>query len=255
MKRIRVIPVLLIEKRRLVKTVRFRDPHYVGDPINALKVFNEKEVDELVILDIGVSASKSEPDFEYLKALAGECFMPISYGGGITSIEHARKIFQIGVEKIVLGRTAFSNPAMIEVLASTFGSQSVVICIDVKKNIFGSANAYIDSGKNKIAGDVVKWVKTFERCGAGEIILQSIPNDGTFSGYNLELIRTVASSVSIPVVAAGGAANLEDFVKALQNGASAVAAGSMFLYKGSHKGVVINYPSQPELINHIYLKV
>lgn len=248
MRRIRVLPTLTITSRKLVKTTRFKDPSYVGDPINALKIFNEKRVDELCILDI----TASEPDLEYIKMLTGECFMPLAYGGGITTVDQAKKILAAGVEKVVLGRAACQNPVLVKELASVVGSQSVVVSVDVKKNWLGKQKVYIKSGNEDTGMGPVEYALKMQNLGAGELLLQTISNDGTQSGYNLELIQDVSKSITVPLIASGGAASVEDFLLAVQAGASAVAAGAMFVYKGPHKAVLINYPDEQQLINRLY---
>lgn len=255
MKRIRVIPILLLQAGGLVKTVGFKKPNYIGDPINAVKIFNEKEVDELAFIDIEASIKNTEPDYLKIEEIASECFMPLAYGGGIKNIEQVKKIINIGVEKIIVNSAIISNPEIITQTAQIYGSQSVVASVDVKKNLFGKYVCYTHSGKTKIKQKLTAYLKQIEQLGAGEIILTSIDKEGTFSGYDIELIRKAAETVSVPVVANGGASCIEDFTKAVQAGASAIAAGSFFVYKSKNKGVLINYPAQKELKEKLFEKI
>ncbi|MCS6956146.1 MAG: AglZ/HisF2 family acetamidino modification protein [Candidatus Calescibacterium sp.] len=241
----RVIPVLLLKKRGLYKGIKFKDHKYVGDPINTVRIFNEKEVDELIILDI--EAHKVGIDFEYLKEVVSEAFIPIGYGGGIKSIEDAKKLFSIGIEKIILNTYAILNPELIRNLSEVFGSQSIVFSLDVKKNLFGKYSVYIKAGKEKTKYDPIDIATKMEKLGAGEILLNDIDRDGTFKGYNLELIKQISSKLSIPLIACGGAKEILDFKKAKQAGAHACAAGSMFVFHMPHRAVIISYPSEKEL--------
>ncbi len=246
--RTRVIPVLLLQNHQLVKTTQFKNPKYIGDCINALKIFNEKGADELAVLDINASLKK-RPDFKFIEQLVGECFMPLAYGGGIQTIEQAQQLFSIGIEKVVLGALAHETPTLVTALANQFGSQSVVISVDVKNDWLGRARVHIQNGKRNTGVDPLVYAKRMEELGAGELIIQSIDRDGVGKGYDLELIEQVAPDLKIPVVALGGAGNITDFVKAKQAGASAVAAGSLFVFKGPHKAVLISYPTPKELKN------
>jgi len=247
MRRIRVIPVLLIFKGGLVKTAQFKNPKYVGDPINAVKIFNDKEVDELVVIDIDATAEGRTPNFTIIKEIVSEAFMPISYGGGISNLDQVKTLLQNGVEKVILNHSAFCSPNLITEIASNFGAQSIVVSIDYKKNIWGKSKVYIKNGKDNTGFDPLEFAQKCEDAGAGEIILQSIEREGTYKGYDLEMIQTVSSSIGIPVVACGGARDIQDFKSAVDHGASAVAAGSMFVFHGALKGVLINYPIQSEL--------
>jgi imidazole glycerol-phosphate synthase subunit HisF len=247
MKEVRVIPVLLIKNGGLVKSVKFKDHRYVGDPINAVRIFNEKEVDELAILDISASAANREPDYVKIEEIASEAFMPVSYGGGITNIEQVAKLFYLGVEKMVINKVAHTNPALIQSIASVYGQQSVVVSIDVKKNFWGKYKVYTDNGKKDTGIDPVSFARQCAVNGAGEILLNSIDKDGTYAGYDTELTEKVSSSVHIPVIVCGGAGTLAHFRKASDCGASAVAAGSMFVFQRPHNAVLISYPSRTEL--------
>jgi imidazole glycerol-phosphate synthase subunit HisF len=252
MKRIRVIPVLLIHNRGLVKSLRFKDYKYVGDPINAVRIFNEKEVDELAIIDIDASREKRGPDISRIEEIVSEAFMPIAYGGGITSTDQVKRILSAGVEKIILNRSAVKNPTLVTEIAKQSGSQSVVVSIDYKRNLFGKRGVYIENGKTNTGLDPLDFAKQMEEAGAGEILLSSIERDGSFSGYDLDMIDKISHSINIPLIAVGGASSLSDFRQAVQYGASAVSAGSMFVFQRPHRAVLISYPSQQELENQVY---
>jgi cyclase len=252
MKRIRVIPSLLIQKGGLVKSVKFKDHKYVGDPINAVKIFNDKEVDELVLLDISATAEKRGPQLKFIIEIASEAFMPMAYGGGINSIEQIRSLITGGIEKVVLNTAAFDDPTLITQAAEFAGSQSVVVSMDVKKNLWGKYQVYVNNGTRSTKMDPVSYAKKMESLGAGEIILMAIDRDGSFQGYDLELIKLVSEAVSIPVVAIGGSATVEDFGNAIKAGASAVSAGSQFVFQRPHRAVLISYPSQKELKEKLF---
>ena len=243
MRRIRIIPVLLLSKGGLYKTIKFKNGRYVGDPINAVKIFNEKEADELLLLDYKASVENRKPDYVKIREIAEEAFMPMAYGGGIKNLEDAKKIFDCGFEKIVLNSILFENISLIEQIANIYGSQSVVGCIDVKKNWFGKYNVYSHSGTKNTDKDPLKWAKEIELKGVGEIILNSIDNDGTWNGYLFDLIKEISNKIDIPMIACGGAGSEEDFRKAVLAGASAVAAGSMFVFQKKEMGVLISFPS------------
>lgn len=248
MYRARVIPCLLLRGGGLVKSIKFKRHRYLGDPINAVKIFNEKEVDELVFLDITASREGREPPFELLAQVTSECFMPVCYGGGVRSMEHIRRLFGIGVEKVALNTWAVQHPDLVSDAADQFGAQSVIVSIDVKRRWLGRAEVRTLGGTRRTGLDPVPWAREMERRGAGELLLTSIDRDGTMAGYDLALIRAVAGAVSIPVVACGGAGRVADLVAAVKEaGASAAAAGSMFVYQGPHRAVLINYPSAEEL--------
>lgn len=244
---IRVMPCLLLKNNRLVKTVQFKNPAYIGDPVNAIKIYNDKEVDELIFLDITATVENRSPPFENIINITNECFMPVTYGGGIAKIEDMRKIFHSGIEKISLNSFAISNPEFIKSAAKEFGSQSIIVSIDVKKDIFGSYNVYSHSGTKKTNLDPIQHAVNMEQCGAGEILLTSINHEGMMNGYDIELISRVCKSINIPLIAHGGAGSVEHFKQAVEAGASAVASGSMVVYQGKNKGVLINFPSPAEL--------
>lgn len=246
----RIIPCLLIQDEGLVKTVKFSHPNYLGDAINAVKIFNEKEVDELCLLDIKAALERRGPNFSLLKDIASEAFMPMSYGGGISSLEQAKELFFIGYEKIIINTAFVENPKLIEELAKFAGSQSVVVSIDAKKKIFNGYHCYIKDGSQKVEKTPCELAKLAEELGAGEILLNSLDCDGMMSGYDLNLIKSVAENVNIPVIACGGASGVEDLRVALKEGkAHAVAAGSMFVYYGKKRAVLINVPEEQELID------
>jgi cyclase len=255
MKRIRVIPVLLLHNGGLVKSVKFKDYKYVGDPINAVKIFNEKEVDEIAILDITATAQKKKPDVSKIQEIASEAFMPMAYGGGVTTVQEIVELITKGVEKVILNYSAFHRPELVTEAAKVVGSQSVVVSMDVKKDWLGRNRVYLLNGSNKTALDPVAYAKQVEQAGAGEIVVNAIEKDGTFGGYDLELIESVSSAVSIPVIALGGAAETEDFSKAVAHGASAVAAGSMFVFQRPHRAVLISYPAQQELTDKVFSRI
>jgi cyclase len=245
---VRVIPVLLVKDGKLVKTVRFKDPTYVGDPINALRIFNEKEVDELIFTDISATVERKPPPFDLIGKIASECFMPLAYCGGVRTIQDIRTILNLGVEKVGLNTLAVENSQFVKEASDLFGSQSIVVSIDVKKNKFGKYQVATHGGRKTHGIDPVSHAVLCARMGAGEILLNSIDLDGTMKGYDLDLLQQVTREMKVPVIACGGAGGLDDFVQAVQVGcASAVAAGSMFVFYGKHRAVLINYPSQREL--------
>jgi cyclase len=248
----RVIPCLLLKGRGLVKTVKFQNPKYVGDPINAVRIFNEKEVDELVFLDITATIQNQRPQFDLIKDIATECFMPFGYGGGIRNIEDASRILKLGAEKIVVNSYAVENPDFIRQASEVFGSQSVVVSIDAKSKSTGGYSMYTHSGTNNASISPFVFAEQAERLGAGEVFINSIDRDGTMQGYDLDLVGGVAGRLTIPVVACGGAGKLQDFQDAIKKaGASAVAAGSLFVFHGPHRAVLINYPSQEEIAKYL----
>jgi imidazole glycerol-phosphate synthase subunit HisF len=255
MKRIRVIPALLIRKGGLVKSVKFKDHKYVGDPINAVKIFNEKEVDEIVILDISATAEKRPPNIQQIKEIASEAFMPLGYGGGITKLDEIKELIAAGVEKVILNASAYNNPQLISDGAKYVGSQSIVASIDVKKNLWGKYKVFVNNGTTNTNVDPVTFATQMEKAGAGEILLNAIDKDGTFDGYDLELVKSVSTAVNIPVVALGGAGSVEDFAKAVHHGASAVSAGSFFVFQRPHRAVLISYPGQTELKEKVFAQI
>ncbi|MCU0372052.1 MAG: AglZ/HisF2 family acetamidino modification protein [Ignavibacteria bacterium] len=244
----RIIPCLLLKNKSLVKTVNFRKFSYIGDPVNTCRIFNELEVDELAFLDIRASLNNQEPQYEILQEIANECFMPVSYGGGIKTLEQAEKIFRTGFEKIVINSTAFTNPGFITEAAKSFGSQSIIVSIDVKKNILGKYQvcSYSATKTENVRPD--EWLKEAESLGAGEILLTSVDREGTWNGFDLELIKMATSHLSIPLIAHGGCGNLQDISAAVRKGnASAVALGSMVVYQRKGFGVLVNFPENKVL--------
>lgn len=244
----RVIPCLLLKDKGLVKTVRFKDPTYIGDPINAVRIFNEKQADELIFLDITASLEKRCVSPVLMKQIANEACMPFAVGGGITNTNQIRQLLSAGAEKVVINTSSILTPSLIRKSANMFGSQSIVISIDVAKNFWGKYEVFILSGTKGTKLDPVAHAKQMESLGAGEIFINSIEKDGTMMGYDMEIIRKISDAVSIPVVASGGAGKLEDFMDVIYNGhASAVAAGSLFVFYGNRMAVLINYPEKAEL--------
>jgi cyclase len=244
----RVIPILLLHNGGLVKTVKFKNPKYVGDPINAVKIFNEKEVDELIFLDIDATKENREPDFNLIKDFASECFMPVCYGGGIRNIEQIKKIFSLGIEKISLGNIALRNDSLIKEAVELFGSQSIIVTVDIKKSIFGKYQIYDYITKKLHKRDYIEYIQHLEKIGVGEILINNVDLEGTQKGYDIQLMQNIVNSVNIPVIACGGAGKLDDFreVKEKAN-VSAVAAGSFFVFQGKHNAVLITYPKYQEL--------
>jgi len=248
MVRPRVIPCLLLRSKGLVKTVKFKDPTYLGDPINIVRIFNDKEVDELIFLDITATVEGQRPSFKLLSEIASECFMPLSYGGGIRDLRDIRTILSLGVEKVAINSYAVENPSFIRAAADRFGSQSIVVSMDVKRSLFGKYEVFIRSGRKATGLDPVKFAAEMARMGAGELLLNSIDRDGTMQGYDLDLVKRVSDAVGVPVVACGGACTVHDLADAIhKGGASAVAAGSMFVFQGPHRAVLINFPTATEL--------
>lgn len=243
----RVIPTLLLRNSGLVKGSKFKDHKYVGDPVNAVRIFNTKEVDELVFLDIAATPAHRKPNYSLLADIASQAFMPFGYGGGLTSIADIEALFKIGIEKAILNTAAVHNLEFVRNASDVAGAQSIVVSIDVRKSLLGKHQVFTQSGQLNTKLDPVELAKRVEEAGAGEIILTSIDKEGTGSGYDLELIRKVSSAVGIPVVASGGAGNLKHLQEAAQSGASAVAAGSMFTFHGKHRAVLITYPEYTTL--------
>lgn len=242
MSRTRIIPVLTIMGNRLVKTVKFKNPNYIGDPLNAIKIFNEKKVDELIILDIEASKQNKEPNYKLIYEMAGEAFMPLGYGGGIKTLDQAKKIFALGIEKVVLNSILYENPKVITQIANIYGSQSVVMSLDFKKTILGKLKPHFFSGKVNLNREIKAFALEMIDLGVGEIILQDIEKDGTFGGYNINMISEF-KSLSIPVVAMGGCNSIDNMKEAITSGANAIAAGSLFVYRNNDpKSILINYP-------------
>jgi len=239
----RVIPCLLLQGNGLVKTRKFKDGVYVGDPLNAVRIFNDKEVDELVVLDIDASREGREPNYQLIEEISGECFMPLAYGGGISSVEQAKRLIRSGVEKLILNTSAVRQPALIADISQIFGSQAVVASIDVRRTLFGGYRTMTHSGTVETKFELQEHIASVVAAGAGEILINSIERDGTMQGYDIPLIKSVVSQVTVPVIACGGAGNVGDLSAGIRDGgASGVAAGSMFVFHGKHRAVLISYP-------------
>lgn len=247
MLRTRVMPSLLLENEGLVKTIQFKKPTYIGDPINSVRIYNELEVDELLFLDIKASANGTPPPFKKIEEIASECFMPFSYGGGIRSLEDVKKLFDLGVEKVALNTIAYEDPNIITQIAKIYGSQSVIVSIDVKKALFSGKRVFVKDGTRKTEFTHVDYAKRVEGLGAGEILINSIDNDGLMSGFDTDLIAEISKAVSVPVIALGGAGEIGDIAKAKKAGASAIALGSMSVYQNKNRGILINFPTQRHL--------
>lgn len=243
----RLMPCLLMSNGALVKTVKFKNLTYIGDPVNAVRIFNQKEVDELVLLDIHATSQNRGIDFETIEKLVSECFMPICYGGGVRSIEDMRRLFALGIEKVSLGAGAFEIPGLIRQAADEFGSQAIVVTLDVKKGLLGRSSVRIRNGVHDTKRTPIDAAHFFEQEGVGEILLYSVDKDGTWAGFDLKLIEEVSRSVSVPVVATGGAGSLDDIRLAVKSaGASAVAIGSMAVFQGKDLGVLIKFPTRKD---------
>jgi cyclase len=239
----RIIPVLLLKGRGLVKTVKFQKPVYVGDPMNAVKIFNEKEVDELIILDINASHQGAEPQYDFLQEIVSECFSPLGYGGGVTSIAQIKRIIQSGIEKVVINTACITLPNFLREAADNFGSSTIVSAMDIKKNLWGKYTVYTHGGTRNTGIDPVKQAVALQQQGAGELFLNNIDADGTMKGYDHAILRKVVDAVDIPVIACGGASDMTDLFKAInESGASAASAGSLFVFHGKHRAVLITYP-------------
>lgn len=238
----RVIPCLLLQDGGVVKTTKFGRPRYVGDPINAIRIFNEKYVDELVFLDISASRTGAEPNYDLIARIAGECFMPLCYGGGIRTLEQARRIVASGVEKIAVNSTAIDRPQLLSELSQELGASSVVVAIDVKRDLFGRERVYHPGKRCLTKLDPVQHAKASIEAGAGEVFLNNVDRDGQCSGFDTTLVSRLSAAVNVPVIACGGASSLVDMRAAVEAGASAAAAGSIFVFYGPHRAVLINYP-------------
>ncbi len=243
----RVIPALLLQNEGLVKTIKFKNPTYIGDPVNVIRIFNDKEVDELMVLDITASQTGAEPNYQLIEELAGECFMPLSYGGGISTADQASRIFSCGVEKICLQTAAFRTPHLISELAQKFGSQSIIVSVDIKRNWFNKPKLFNTAERKVVDSDWLEYLQQHVRAGAGEILLNSVDKDGTLSGPDLDLIKTASETIDVPMIALGGVSSLEDIKATVEAGASAVAAGSFFVFHGPHRAVLITYPKYSDL--------
>lgn len=244
MYRARLIPCLLLRGQGLVKTRKFKDAVYVGDPVNAARIFSEKEVDELIVLDIDASHYGKEPNYELIAEIAGECFMPMAYGGGIRTLEQVHRLIRYGVEKVIINSSAIDSTKIITEVAQVFGSQAVVVAVDVRRTLLGGYRVMSKSASIETHHNLHDYIQKLVSAGAGELFLNSVDRDGMMDGYDIPLIKDIASKVNIPIVACGGAGKIEHFSQALEAGASAVAAGSMFIFYGKHRAVLINYPDE-----------
>lgn len=243
MYRARVIPCLLVRGNGLVKTRKFKEPVYIGDPINAMRIFSDKEVDEIVVLDIDASREGREPNYALIEEMAGEAFMPLAYGGGIRSFKQVRQLIRSGIEKVVINTAATESTNVIREAADVYGSQAVVGAVDVKKNLFGGYRVVAKSASVDVKVSLNEHIQNLISAGVGEIFINNVDRDGVMGGYDLQLIRSITQTVTVPVVACGGAGTIEHLAQAVnEGGASAVAAGSMFMFHGKHRAVLINYP-------------
>ena len=248
MSRLRIIPVLLTDRRKMIKGKKFSNHKYIGDPLNAMKIFNDKQVDELVLLDITATSQSNEPDYDFLQEITSEAFFPLAYGGGVKSVAQIEKLMRIGIEKVVLGTSAFLNPNLVKEAVAAVGSQSVIVSVDYKTSLMGGSTVYVTNGQIKTGISPLEYAKKIEQLGAGELIISSIDREGTAKGYDLKLLSDISKSISIPVVASGGAGDISDFLAVKKCGhVHAVSAGSMFVFYGPHKAVLINYPSYDEI--------
>ena len=247
MLRPRIIPSLLLQENGLVKTVNFKNPKYVGDPINAVKIFNEKEVDELAVFDIDATAKGLEPNYSLIERIANQSRMPLCYGGGVKTVEQAQKIFGLGIEKIALSSAVLHNPELITQIANRVGAQSVIVVLDVKKKLFGGYEVYTHNGKKSTGINPFDFAEKAQRLGAGEIIINSIDQDGVMKGFDMNLIDKVRDKISLPLTVLGGAGELQHIQQVIhKHGVIGVAAGSLFVFKGVYKAVLINYPEKGE---------
>lgn len=254
MLRPRIIPCLLVKDKGLVKTVNFKDPKYVGDPINAVKIFNEKQVDELIVLDIDATRENRGPDFKMIENLAVECRMPLCYGGGVTTVEQAKRIFGLGVEKVAISSAAVHDPGLVSRIAEQVGSQSAIVVIDVRKNPSGKYEIWTHNATKNTEKDPIEFAQQMEKLGVGEIVVNSIDNDGVMKGYDHILVSNIRQSVSVPLTVLGGAGSLKDIGQMIANhGIIGIAAGSLFVFKGIYKAVLINYPN-PEKKNEMIIE-
>jgi cyclase len=247
----RLIPCLLLDGAGLVKTTRFKNPTYIGDPINAIKIFNDKEVDELMILDISATKERREPNYKLIERFACECFMPLAYGGGITNLEQAKILFSLGIEKISIQTSIFNDISFIRKLTENFGSQSILASIDIKKNILGNYKIYSSFTRRYHEKNFKIFIQDVINLGVGEIFLNSVDKDGMMEGMDIDLIKIVSNLVNVPLIACGGVGNLNHIKDGIQAGASAIAAGSFFIFHGPLKGVLISYPNYQD-INYLF---
>jgi len=250
----RVIPVLtLTGGDKLVKTVGFKKPNYIGDPINAVKIFNEKMVDEIVLLDISATTERREPNYAKIEEICSEAFMPFAYGGGIKTMDQVKTLFGLGIEKVVLNSALLDSPELVKKIYEIYGSQSIIASVDVRKSLLGGYKAYVHSGRKKVKMKFNQYIEFVKELNVGELFITSIDLDGTYKGYDIELVKMASKKVDIPLIICGGAKNMTDFKMAIKAGASAVAAGSFFVYKQPHQAVLISYPPKDQLKSKVFL--
>jgi imidazole glycerol-phosphate synthase subunit HisF len=254
MLRSRVIPCLLVQDGGLVKTTKFKNPKYVGDPINAVRIFNEKEADELILLDIDASVNSIIPDYKMIENIAKECRMPLCYGGGIKTLEHAEKIVSLGVEKVALSSVIFDKPNLIFEISEKIGRQSVVVVLDIKKKILSSGyDVWTHNGENNTKRDVIDVIQQIQNLGVGEIVLNFIDLDGTMKGYSIDIVKYLKGYITVPLSIMGGAKSLKDMGNMISEcGLIGVSAGSLFVFKGKYRAVLINYPARQQKEEFIY---
>jgi imidazole glycerol-phosphate synthase subunit HisF len=251
----RVIPVLLLRNKGLVKTMKFKDYKYIGDPINAVKIFNEKEVDELAFVDIDASKENREPPYDYLREIASECFMPLSYGGAVRSLDQIKRLIQSGIEKIIVNTAALSDPEFIRTATDAFGSSTIVGAMDVKKNLWGKYQVYSHVKKTTLNIDPLKHAEHLQQLGVGEIFVNNVDLDGMMTGYDFELVARITHGVDVPVIACGGCGSISDIDKVInESGARGAAAGSFFVFHGKHRAVLITYPEY-KVLEALFSKV
>lgn len=244
----RFIPVLLLHDGDLVKTEQFKDPKYVGDPMNAVKIFNEKQVDELVFLDIDASKKQADPDYDYIADIAKECFMPFAYGGGVRTLDHVQRIIRLGAEKVILNTILFDDPDIVKQACAQFGQQSIVAAVDVRKNMWGKYHVYHHISGKTLKTDAIEWLRTVESYGVGEIMVTCVDREGTAKGFDTDFYSQIGDAVSVPVIANGGAGNMDDCRVVLSiPSVNAVAAGRMFVFHGKYRAVLITYPKYAEI--------
>jgi cyclase len=240
--------VLLLRDRALVKTVRFKPSRYIGDPVNAVRIFNDKAVDELILLDIAATSTGAAPNLELIGDIGSEAFIPLCYGGGVNRLEHFEQLFRLGIEKVALNAAAIGTMALVSEAARVFGSQSVVVGIDVRRSVFGRYERYVNAASLNTKVNAVDAARQAEQAGAGELLLYSVDRDGTMQGYDIPLVRAVCGAVRVPVIACGGAGSIADMVRVIkEGGAASAAAGSLFVFQGKHRAVLITYPDEQEI--------
>lgn len=248
MLRARFIPTLLLSGQGLYKTVKFKNETYVGDPVNAVRIFNDKAVDELILLDIMATRRGEAPNMELIGDIGSEAFIPMCYGGGVSKLEHFEQIFRLGIEKVAVNAAATGGMVLITEAARIFGSQSVVVGIDVRRSMLGRYERYVNGANQNTKLSPVDAARQAEQAGAGELLLYSVERDGTMQGYDIPLVRSVCQAVRIPVIACGGAGSLSDMVRVIrEGGAASAAAGSLFVFQGKHRAVLITYPDEHEI--------